>query len=140
MNTIITETILIKNINESSKDKSISLMINSSDKIEYQLFEIEYTDNEMCYNNPNLNMENLKKIGEYNEYNYKFLWKDDLYLIITNNSYCIYENNIFISGFTDKYSIFQLGDGETNIYLDLNNNLVIENNGDVSSIVKINLI
>jgi hypothetical protein len=44
-------------------------------------------------------------------------------------------NGEFVSGFVDMQSHFQIGDCATSAYKDKDNNLIIYNQGDVSSIV-----
>lgn len=52
-------------------------------------------------------------------------------------SYYILKNNKLLSGFHDYYTTYQPGDGSTTVYLDNNKNLIIDNSGDVGSIVVI---
>lgn len=49
--------------------------------------------------------------------------------------YYITKNNKIISGFNDPSTHFQMGDGHTICYLAENGDLIIENCGDVSSVV-----
>jgi len=53
-------------------------------------------------------------------------------------SYVIYDNDVEIGGFDSYCYSFQPGDGDTNVYLyDNDNSIIIENCGDVSSLVVI---
>jgi len=65
-------------------------------------------------------------------------WKDDIHVHIGDINlsivYIVAKDNKIISGFYDKQTTFQLGDCITRCYLH-NDNLVIQNCGDVSSVV-----
>ena len=77
---------------------------------------------------------------EYDE-NLVIKWNDQVYVKVgkdesNNLSYCVYANDKLNCGFVDITYSYQLGDGDTNIYRN-ENTMIIENCGDVSSVVVI---
>jgi hypothetical protein len=75
-----------------------------------------------------------------------YKWIDDMQLEIDSDKYRITKKDKhnkykFVSGFIDSDSSYQEGDCCTNCYLNIDNNdLIIENRGDVSSVVIIKYI
>lgn len=82
--------------------------------------------------------------GEKVENGMKYRWTDDIWVHVHRKEdkncyyYYVIQNDKVISGFYDKPTHFQLGDGGTSCFVtDDKNTLIIENSGDVESIVVI---
>jgi hypothetical protein len=124
-------------INKKSTLEGIELLPNSSYKIKYELYPFEQCEElslDVLF--PNEKFEEIN----YNDSNIKYLipWTNELTLVIKNDvSYKVLLNGKFFSGFTDDICFFQIGDGYTKAYKNKNNDLIIYNFGDVSSVVVI---
>ncbi len=125
---------------------------NSNKNIRYELYPFEQT-REIPLNG--LDMHDLKQLEFENiDYEVKIVderieiisdkdtyrtakceWKDGFMLWIIGSTYVITKNNQIISMFTDEPTTYQIGDGETKCFLYKDCHLVIENCGDVSSVV-----
>jgi hypothetical protein len=67
------------------------------------------------------------------------LYKDNMKVYIGRTDdkiiYIVAEDGNIISGFIDKVMSYQLGDGSTDFYIHENGDLIINNSGDVSSMI-----
>lgn len=80
--------------------------------------------------------ERIEKISDKDTYlTGKCEWKDEFVLWIIDGTYAIEKNNQIISMFIDEKAVYQLGDGSTECFLYNNKDLIIVNDGDVSSVV-----
>lgn len=120
----------------------IELLENSSRDIEYVLYPFEQCcDLPMSYLIPTmgtfLDESGLKEI--YNndcKLHHEIKWTDELTLLLDHEEpYKLFLNGKFLSGFSDDEMYFQLGDGCTMAYTDKNDNLIVYQHGDVSSVV-----
>ena len=117
-----------------SKLEGTELLPNSSSTIEYELYVFE--DLQEIPLNVLFPNDKLKKIkfDDSDDFKYVVPWINGLTLEIgSNRTYKVLLNGNFLSGFTDDVANFQIGDCNTIAYK--NNDLIIHNNGDVSSIV-----
>lgn len=112
------------------------LLDNSCDDISYELYPFEQC--EEIISEVLIGKQKLKFLGKADDCDMsRIKIKNDMFLEIHNvgDVYKIVKNNKVISGFIDTDTNFQLGDGNTSVYEMKNGNILIENNGDVSSTV-----
>lgn len=134
------------NVGNNYELNDVNLIENSSNSIEYVLYPF-YQDNIipnkylMIDDGQFIDETLLKKIFSTDNTDFDLIynvkWTDKLSLVVTHDdsTYKILSNGEFLSGFVDNPAHFQLGDGSTEVYTYNENNLIIMNIGDVSSIV-----
>lgn len=61
---------------------------------------------------------------------FKLEYKEGMYC----ESYVIYKNGEFLAGFEDSQACYQLGDGGTCVFVNANNDLFVQNTGDVCNL------
>ncbi|MEX0598641.1 MAG: hypothetical protein WD512_19315, partial [Candidatus Paceibacterota bacterium] len=145
----------------NSKD-TVNLLPGSKADISYELYPMDQAE---TFSLENLGFVLQDPISESESYDYdchdfcvqntkfipsvKYTIADDLYLYIGRFGnfssgkkegiiYVLMKGEELLSGFMDYEFSFQEGDGETNVYF-YEDQIVIDNMGDVSSIVIINL-
>lgn len=151
-------TFLLSTKQKHNKEYDVKLLTNSVENITYELYPFEYQRVPVNF----LVQENMIRIeGEEcllpkhdyfskikNQNATKYKWTDDLYLYVYSNNhkkdittcYAIIKNDKIISGFEDFQNYFQEGDFLKNGYVTKNKKtLIIENNGDVQSIIIIRI-
>ena len=116
-------------------DFNTQLLKNSCDEISYELYP--FNQSEEIPGNLLIGDKKMKHLGDINEYNVsKVKIKNNMHLEIHEG--CIYKiikDKKTISGFSDPDTHFQLGDYCTSIFEIEDGNILVENSGDVSSIV-----
>lgn len=129
-------------VGKTSTLDGVELLENSSRDIEYVLYPFEQCcDLPMSYLIPTmgtfLDESSLKEIYENDcELHHEIRWTNELTLILDHEEpYKLFLNGKFLSGFSDEPAHFQLGDGCTIAYTDKNDNLIVCQHGDVSSVV-----
>lgn len=133
---ILNYNILTKDglLNVSGLHSEVSLYKNSDAHVSYELY-YEPPFDVM----PQLTHIFVKSAVELQEDRYKL--GNNLWLKITEDeeddevSYVIYKDDQVLSGFRDPIADYQLGDGDTFVYIGSDNSVVIENRGDVSSLI-----
>ena len=105
----------------------------------YPLEQTLFTLDELGFNEDNL-LRITPSSHKYDD-NLVIKWNDEVYVKVgqdesDNLSYRVYAYDKLNCGFVDITYSYQLGDGETNIYRN-ENTMIIENCGDVSSVVVI---
>lgn len=124
--------------NPHSEEYDITLIPNSCESISYELYPFEQCETipiEYICSDQMTIVE-----GEEVENGMKYRWTDDIWVHVNmmTDYYYVIQNDKVISGFYDKPTHFQLGDGGTSCFVtDDKNTLIIENSGDVESIVVI---
>lgn len=145
--------ILLSTQKKNNKEFGVKLLKNSTEKITYELYPFEDQRVSVNFLVPENLIEikgeecDLPKIDSISKHEIdsatKYKWTDDLYLYVFCDEkkhyamyYCLVENDKIISGFEDSVCYFQEGDYSTNCFVtEDKKTLVIENNGDVQSIV-----
>lgn len=122
--------------------EDVKLLENSSHDIEYVLYPFDQDFNlQMSYLMPTLgtflDKSSLKEIyNNGSKLHHKIKWTDELTVVLDHDEpYKVLLNGKFLSGFSDDPTHFQLGDCCTIAYTDKNDNLIICQHGDVSSVV-----
>lgn len=127
--------------NKKSKLEGVHLLPKSSSEIKYILYPFEQgmelpIEILQIENNVFVNKKTLTNVEVVEHNGIKIKWTNDLTCTIDDDGkYEIFKNGVFLSGFVDEPTYFQLGDSCTKAYIDKNNNLIIYNYGDVSSCV-----
>jgi hypothetical protein len=74
-------------------------------------------------------------LEDYCLYGFTCEWIDGLSLVHDTNNYIIKRGDDVVSILYDTQCHYQLGDGDTCVYLWKNKHIVVQNNGDISSVV-----
>ena len=138
--------VLHLSVESSDNDFGIKLIEDSDKKISYELYPFDQGDEISLESILRIKESELKKVKSKkckspkclgdDIAELKYEWTDSMFLYICNEGgYYVVKDNKIISGFLDPETHFQLGDGSTTCYLTDNNDLVVENCGDVSSVV-----
>lgn len=117
-------------LNVSGLKSYVSLYENSDTRIKYELYYDPLFDAILKLNN--ISVKSIVKISKDGYELGNNLWLD---IMEDGVSYMICKDNHLLSGFRDFNADYQLGDAETIVYIGNDNSVVVENHGDVSSLI-----
>lgn len=117
-------------LNVSGLQSDVSLYENSDARIKYELYYDPPFDAILKLNN--VSVKSIVKISKDRYELGNNLWLD---IMEDGVSYMICKDDHLLSGFRDFNADYQLGDAETIVYIGNDNSVVVENHGDVSSLI-----